>query len=89
MVLHKYSQVLKVSGRNTTYKFNFFWFKDQIINSNFGENQILNLSKPKSFQNLSNQTKERLATPSFRSTPKGAGVSNDTKKRNSITKTRP
>ena len=28
-------------GRNTTYKFNFFWFKDQIINSNFGEDQIL------------------------------------------------
>ena len=28
------------TGRNTTYKFNF-WFKDQIVNSNFEEDQIL------------------------------------------------
>ena len=75
-----------VSGRNTTYKFNFlvqrpnykfkfllmkrintnFWSRRLLINSNF-------VNKRSKFLLI----KERLATPSFRSPPKGAGVSND------------
>ena len=51
-------------GRNTTYKLNFFWFKDQIVNSNFGEDQII-------------VNKGKTRDSQFPLPPKSAGVSND------------